>query len=57
MTLEITGSRRSLSELDPKMASRARAKVGKSVCERTFPGARGNGEVAPIPAVRPTSVE
>jgi hypothetical protein len=46
VTLEITGSRRSLS--DPTQNGwRARAEVGKSVCERTFAGARGNDEDAP----------
>ena len=47
MTLEIAGSRRSLSDPEPKNGERARAKVGKSVCERTFAGARGNDEDAP----------
>jgi hypothetical protein len=32
-------------------------KVCKSDCEGTIAGARGNGEVAPIPAVRATVIK
>ena len=32
-------------------------KVGKSDCERTFAGASGNDEDAPIPAIRGTGIE
>jgi len=46
VTLEITGSRRSLSDPDPKMAESELRSANQYVNE-TFAGARGNDEDAP----------